>query len=228
MLNLHTTHDIRAVLFDLDGTLADTAPDLALSLNLLRREQGLPALSLAQIRPEVSHGSTALLRLGFGLEAGQPEYAPLRERLLEIYLNHLDCETRLFPGMDKLLARLEAQHIKWGVVTNKPASLTEPLMSALGLDGRAACIISGDSTAQRKPHPEPMLQACRIIDVPGTQCLYIGDARRDIEAGNHAGMKTLVALFGYLATNDSPETWQADGMISHPLEIIDWLSCPGA
>ncbi len=212
-----------AVLFDLDGTLADTAPDLAHALNRVRREEGLPPLPLQHIRPAVSHGATALIRLGFGLSPEAAAFEPLRQRLLAIYAGQLARHTRLFPGMADLLETLEARAIPWGVVTNKPARFTEPLLAALGLAHRAACIVSGDSTDRRKPHPDPLLHACRLLDRNSRQCLYVGDAQRDIEAGRRAGMKTLVALFGYLDGEDDPGAWQADGLIRHPAEILPWL-----
>lgn len=214
---------IRTVLFDLDGTLADTAPDLGYALNTLLAEHGKPALPYASIRPVASHGAAALIELGFGIDRADPHFAPLRERYLEIYRAHLTRETRPFPGMPGLLDALPARDINWGVVTNKPAFLTDPLLAQLGLADDAVCVVSGDTTANRKPHPEPMLHACRLAGSRPQECLYIGDAARDIEAGKAAGMKTLVALFGYIGANDHPETWGADGMIRHPSEILDWL-----
>ncbi|MFQ5488904.1 MAG: phosphoglycolate phosphatase [Gammaproteobacteria bacterium] len=221
-----STHPIKAVLFDLDGTLADTAPDLAHALNEVRREQGLAPLPFENIRPAVSHGATALIRVGFDLAPEEAAFEPLHQRLLEIYREQLTLHTRLFPGMAELLEALEARGLCWGVVTNKPSWLTEPLLTGLGLATRAGCIVSGDSTANRKPHPEPMLHACRLLGMDKAQCLYVGDAPRDIEAGRRAGMKTLVALFGYLDDNDRPHVWQADGLIRHPAEILDWVTTP--
>lgn len=218
-----TTNTIQSVLFDLDGTLADTAPDLAYTLNTLRAEHNLAPLPFDEIRPVVSHGATALLHLGFNHEVDDPRFESLRQRFLDIYRVNLANETRLFPGMNELLDAIEQGGMKWGVVTNKPAWLTEPLMDRLDLRQRASCIVSGDSTGNRKPHPEPMLHACQQIDILARQCLYVGDAQRDIEAGQRAGMKTLIALFGYIGDNDRPEQWQADGMVNHPLEIMEWI-----
>lgn len=215
---------VKGVFFDLDGTLADTAPDLAYALNTLRKEQQLAPLPYARIRPVVSHGATALLRLGFAIDPEHVSHDYLRQRLLEIYSAHLTYKTRLFPGMAAVLQALEDQGIKWGVITNKPGWLTEPLVAGLGLAARAACIVSGDSTPHTKPHPEPLLQACRETGLEGAQCLYVGDARRDIEAGKSAGMKTLVALFGYIGADDAPESWQADGLIERPLDILSWIA----
>lgn len=214
---------IRTVLFDLDGTLADTAPDLAYALNTLLREQGREPLPFAAIRPIVSHGATALVKLGFALEPAAPEFAALRDRLLALYRQHLARETRLFPGMPELLAELERRHIHWGVVTNKPAFLTRPLMEALDLHTRAVCIVCGDTTANKKPHPEPMLHACRLAGSDAAHCLFVGDAERDIRAGRAAGMLTLVATFGYLGPEDRPETWGADGSIDEPRAVLPWL-----
>lgn len=214
---------IRTVLFDLDGTLADTAPDLAAALNRLLVEEGRAPLPYDEIRPFVSHGSTALVRLGFGKSPADTAFEPLRERLLAHYAANLCCDTRLFPGMPELLDNLRAQNICWGVVTNKPAFLTDPLIVRLGLRHPPACIVSGDTTANRKPHPEPMLHACAIARAQPAETLYVGDAERDIRAGRQAGMLTLVALFGYIGENDRPERWGADGMVRAPLEILDWI-----
>lgn len=215
---------LQAVLFDLDGTLADTAPDLAHALNETLAAHGRKALDFATIRPHVSHGSTALIRLGFpDLDPEAETFAALREQLLEVYRDNLATHTRLFAGMADCLQGLERLGLRWGVVTNKPGWLTEPLLTELGLSARAACIVSGDSTALRKPHPQPILHACRQIGLDAPQCIYIGDAERDIVAGRNAGMKTLVALFGYLGDDDRPQEWHADAMIRQPLEILDWI-----
>lgn len=215
---------LRTVLFDLDGTLADTAPDLAYALNVVRQENGYQPLPFDTIRPVVSHGGTALIRLGFSIEPDHTDFNTLRDRLLEIYRDNLARHTRLFPGMDAVLDEIEQRGMRWGVVTNKPAWLTEPLLEALELSQRAACIVSGDSTAKRKPDPEPMFYACHLAGSHAAECVYIGDAERDIEAGRRAGMQTLVAMFGYVGTEDRPEQWGADHLINEPLEIISWLN----
>jgi 2-phosphoglycolate phosphatase len=215
---------LRTVLFDLDGTLADTAPDLAYALNGVRAEQGLPPLPFDTIRPMVSHGGLALTRLGFGLEPEHPDFAPRRQRLLDIYRANIARETRLFPGMAELLAAIEDHGMNWGVVTNKPAWLTEPLLAALGLSQRAACIVSGDTTTNRKPHPEPILHGCHLAGSLAHQCLYVGDAQRDIEAGRRAGMPTIVALFGYLGDADRPQEWEADALLETPHSIWEWIA----
>ena len=214
---------IRTVLFDLDGTLLDTAPDLADALNTILVEQDHPPLPFDAIRPVVSHGGIALIELGFRLARSDPAFEPLRQRLLAVYRANLSGKTRPFAGTEALLDALEARGLNWGVVTNKPGWLTEPLLQDLGLFERAGCVVSGDTLAERKPHPAPMLLACRQAGSEPAQCVYIGDAQRDVEAGRNAGMHTLVALFGYLQAQDDPHAWQASGMINTPAEVLDWL-----
>ncbi len=214
---------IRTVLFDLDGTLADTAPDLAYALNEVLREQGHAPLPFEQIRPVVSHGGIALIKRGFNMDESAPQFDELRQRLLAIYREHIVRQTTLFEGMESVLASIEQRGLNWGVVTNKPGWLTEPLMEGLALKERAATIVSGDTLEQRKPHPAPMLLACNQAGSEAAQCLYVGDAERDIEAGRSAGMRTLVALFGYIGEEDRPEEWMADGCVEKAAAILDWL-----
>lgn len=217
---------IHSVFFDLDGTLADTAVDLAECVNRLRQEEGLGPLPFAAIRPHVSHGSPALIKLGFGLVPGEGDYARLRDRLLGIYRANLCVATQPFDGMRELISVLHERGIRWGVVTNKPAFLTEPLIAQLAFSPPPNCVVSGDTTANRKPHPEPMLHACRLTGAPPEQSVYVGDAERDIHSGQQAGMKTVVALFGYIRPEDRPTNWGADAMIGAPLELLahldDW------
>lgn len=212
-----------AVLFDLDGTLVDTAPDLAFALNSLLQEQGQDSLPYDDIRPVASHGSVALLKLGFGLTAQDENFKILQKRFIELYQDNIDRETALFEGMEEVISKLEENKISWGIITNKPAFLTDPLVEKLGLDDRAACVVSGDTTAHSKPHPAPMLHACNLIKHNPHDCLYIGDAKRDIEAGKNARMKTITARWGYLGKHDKPENWQADAIIDHPSEILKWI-----
>ncbi len=214
---------IEAVLFDLDGTLVDTAPDLAWCLNTLRDEQGLAALSYASIRPHVSNGSAELIKFGFSISSDEPEFEPLRLRLLDLYANNLVRESRLFDDMETVLNKLESEHLPWGIVTNKPAWLTDPLLDKLHLTNRTACIVSGDTTTHSKPHPEPLLHACRLMQIAPDKCVYIGDAQRDIEAGRRAGMHTLVALFGYISDSDAPHQWGASDTVHEVKDIIGWL-----
>lgn len=214
---------IKTVLFDLDGTLADTAPDLANALNAVLEANGREPLPFAAIRPAVSHGGMALIRLGFGIEPEHPDFEPLRRQLLDHYAAHIADETRLFPGMERVLTQLETEGRRWGVVTNKPGWLTEPLLGKLGLLPRAACVVSGDTLPERKPDPAPLHHACRLTGSHAAECVYVGDAKRDILAGRQAGMPTLVARFGYLAADDQPETWGAHGLVDRPDDILTWL-----
>jgi phosphoglycolate phosphatase len=210
------------VLFDLDGTLLDTAPDMAGALNELRASEGLPPLPFASLRPHVSHGSARLVSVGFGRDAGD-EFERLRLRFLDVYRARLASDTRPFEGMDVVLAMVESAGFAWGVVTNKPGWLTEPLLRELGLDTRCACIVSGDTLPVRKPHPGPLLHAAGALDLAPADCTYVGDAERDIQAGRAAGMRTLVAAFGYLGEDDDPAAWGADGIVSRPLDLPGWL-----
>ena len=219
-----SSRPIKTVLFDLDGTLADTAPDLAYALNQVLIEQGREPLPFETIRPVVSNGGVALTRLGFDIDSEHPDFPPLYQRLLDIYRGNIARETTLFPGMAELLNHIEQNDMNWGVVTNKPAWLTEPLIDALGLTERAACIVSGDTCENRKPHPEPILHGCQLAGSEAKDCVYVGDAARDIEAGNRAGMRTIVALFGYIADNDNPQDWGADVMHQTPSDIQKWLN----
>jgi phosphoglycolate phosphatase len=213
-----------AVLFDLDGTFADTAPDMARALNLQLERYGRPPLPFERIRPHVSHGGRAMIRIGFGMEPGHADYERLRREYLDIYADHLAVDTVPFPGIPELIQALEARRICWGIVTNKPAWLTDPLMDALGLGARAACIVSGDTVPRPKPHPDPILHACALISRSPRQSWYVGDAQRDITAGLAAGTGTLAALFGYIAEDDDPSSWGAHGLIREPREILNWVT----
>ena len=214
---------IRAVLFDLDGTLVDTAPDLGYALNLQRARHGLPPLEEAVIRPQASHGARGLLEIGFDLNPDDRRFASLREEFLQLYADNICRHSRPFPGILELLDALEQRGLAWGVVTNKPARFTEPLMSILDLAERATCIVSGDTCPQPKPHPAPMLAAAELCGTTPAQCLYLGDAERDIQAARAAAMPALVATWGYLGSADQPHTWGAHAQISHPLETLDYL-----
>ncbi|PWG63481.1 HAD family hydrolase [Spiribacter halobius] len=214
----------RAVLLDLDGTLFDTAPDLISSLNALRREEDLPPLAAAQLASAVSHGSAPMIRRGFDLAPDDPRFEPLRQRFLALYRERLSCETQPFDGMEELLHTLERGGVPWGIVTNKPGWLTEPLVAALGYGERPHCVVSGDDLRRRKPDPYQVLEGCRRLGLPPRECVFVGDAERDVEAGRRAGTLTLVALFGYLSAEDRVTRWGADGLIGHPQEIERWLA----
>ena len=213
-----------AVLFDLDGTLADTGPDLAFALNETLRHFGHKPLDYELIRPVVSHGGIALIKLGFGIEPDSDGFEERRQYLLKIYADNLLRETRLFPGMDEVLTTLESDDTPWGIVTNKPAWLTDPLIDAMALRERTACVISGDTCPNRKPHPEPILHACELMERLPTETWYIGDAGRDMQAGKAAGCTTVAALYGYLHPQDPPDEWLSDLSIDHPRDLLELLS----
>jgi 2-phosphoglycolate phosphatase len=220
-----------ALLFDLDGTLLDTAPDFAYVINQLRLEQHKAPLQnneLSDIPLAVTGGLSHLLGMALQLphthpEVSQPFLHPIGQRLLELYQQNLSRHTRFFPGIENLLHTLEKREILWGIVTNKPSQQTNLLLNKLGLDTRAACIVSGDTTPYAKPHPAPLLHACELIEVSPTHCVYVGDAERDILAGKAAGMTTIGALFGYIENNHTARTWGADHYVQHADEIFPWF-----
>jgi phosphoglycolate phosphatase len=220
---VESRHKLETVLFDLDGTLADTAPDMTAALNRLLLEQGREPLDSALVRNHVSRGAAALVQLAFGNGLPNADFEWLRERFLQLYATDLCSESRLFPGMAHVLAHIENIGLRWGVVTNKPAWLTDRLIQAFGLTSRAACIVSGDTTDQRKPHPKPLLHACLCCGNTAQQCVYIGDDPRDIQAGEAAGMTTLVALYGYIDDEQDPHAWGADGVLKDVAELPAWL-----
>jgi len=205
-----TLPETSAVLFDLDGTLIDTAPDFIRCLNQLRELHGLPALPPEHIRRSVSNGARAMIRVGFGLEPDHPDYLEKHTAFLDLYETGVAVETTLFEGVDELLKSLEARTIPWGIVTNKPARFAVPLIQALGLADRCAALVCPDHVAQRKPHPEALILACQQMGTePGTG-IYVGDHERDIEAGRNAGMKTIAVRYGYIEQPETIDLWQAD------------------
>jgi phosphoglycolate phosphatase len=216
-------HPIQAVLFDLDGTLADTAHDLAAALNATLKHFDYPELAFEQIRPAVSHGGIALIQLGFQQTPETEGFEEKRRFLLDYYQNNICRHTRLFDGMDSVLSELESRQIPWGIVTNKPSWLTDPLISAMSLKQRSAVTISGDTLQHNKPHPLPLLTACERIGIKPENTLYVGDAERDIKAANNAGMKSLVALFGYIDAHDEPEHWGTPHMIHQATDILNFI-----
>jgi 2-phosphoglycolate phosphatase len=215
--------DVRAVLFDLDGTLLDTAPDMVGALNALRGEKSLAGLPYEAVRGGVSHGAARVVRTGFP-DADPQHFVVLQRRFLEIYRTALSRETRLFPGMEEVLNTLAGWHIKTGIVTNKAAWLTEPLLEQLGLRARFACVVSGDSVAEKKPHPLPLLHAAALAGIAPENCIYVGDAQRDVQAAHAAGVPALVASYGYLLPDEDSAAWGGDAYLNEPLDLLDWLS----
>jgi len=212
---------IRGVLFDLDGTLLDTAPDLVFAVNTALEEEGFDTCRSEDLKPLISGGAKAMLR--HAVSERRPEFDRLLQRTLNIYEKNVAVHTRFFDGMESLLDHLEQTGLPWGIVTNKMSRFTEPLARVLGLSQRADCIISGDTTPERKPHPLPMLEACKRLARQPEQCVYVGDAAHDIAAGRRAGMATLAAVYGYLGPDDEPHVWGADGLVHRPLDIARWL-----
>ena len=217
--------NVRGVLFDLDGTLVDTAPDLVGVLNTLLHEHGRVRMPYAVARNEVSNGAVGLLRLGFGdLEDG-PEFERLRQQFLATYLDRVCRTSRLFFDLDDLFTRL--QGVRWGIVTNKPAVFTDPLLAQLGIAARWGSIVSGDRLPQRKPHPAPLLLAAAELNVAPGACVYVGDAPRDIEAGRAAGMMTVAAAFGYIRPSEDLYAWGADAVVQQPRDLAPLLAARG-
>ena len=216
----------RAVLFDLDGTLADTAPDLAHAVNQLRVARGLLPAPYDKLRPVASAGARGLIGAAFGLAPGQAEYEPLRVQFLDNYLAAIADKTTLFDGVPAMLAALEKHGIRWGIVTNKAARLTDVLVPKIGL-GHAACVVPGDTTAHPNPHPASLLEAAARLALAPQDCWYVGDDLRDIQAGLAAGMPTIAAAWGYCG-HVEPTTWQADHILATPLNLLQLLDLPAA
>jgi phosphoglycolate phosphatase len=210
------------VLFDLDGTLADTAPDLGAAVNALRRERGLDPLPIEKIRSYASSGARGMLNVGLGLAPGHEEYERTRDAFLERYGERVCVETRLFPGMRELIGGLEARGLVWGIVTNKAKRFTEKLVAALALE--PDCVVCGDSTPHIKPHPAPLLKASELLGLAPADCCYVGDDLRDVQAARAAGMRVVAVEYGYSAVNDGgPRSWNPDAVIAQPLDLIEWL-----
>ncbi len=214
---------VRAVLLDLDGTLAHTAPDMADALNELLARHGRDGENYDRLRQHTSRGAIALIRLGFSEPINESRLLGLRDEFLQIYAGLQHDKTRLFPGMPHLLDCLDEAGLPWGIVTNKPSHLTEPLVQKLGLASRTGCTISGDSLPERKPSPMPLLRGAELLGADRTDCVYVGDDPRDVEAGRAAGMNTAVAAYGYIQEGQDPFTWGADVVIEHVFELKNWL-----
>ena len=215
---------IQAVLFDLDGTLADTALDLGGALNTLLNRHGLPAKSMDEIRMQASHGAAGLLKLGAGITPDHPDYARWRTEYLDEYDSRYAQDTTLFGGVNELIAELGKRGIKWGIITNKPMRFTDKLVPKLGFIIPPAVVVSGDTCGESKPSIKPMLYACGQIHADPQHTLYVGDAERDIQAGCNAGMKTVLAEWGYISDEDDTDSWQPDYRIATPIELIGCLT----
>lgn len=209
----------KGVFFDLDGTLADTAPDLVAAANLLRIARGLAPLPYEVLRPTASAGARGLIQGAFGYDNQHPQFEELRDEFLTNYEKDICVHSKLFDGMDDLLQELEKEQVLWGIVTNKVERFTHPLLKLMSLHERSAAIVGGDTTPHSKPHPAPILKAAEICNINPAQCLYVGDDLRDIEAGRAAGMKTVAAAYGYCGCDEPVSAWGADYIIEHPSEL---------
>jgi N-acetyl-D-muramate 6-phosphate phosphatase len=215
-----------AVLFDLDGTFADTAPDLAYALNLMRDARGLPHVPVHATRPVTSSGARGMLSVGFGMAPSDPGYPAMREEFLQLYEANLCRDSRLFPGIPELVTQLQVRSLAWGIVTNKAERYARPLIAALASTMNCRCVIGGDTTPHLKPHPAPLLAAARALDIAPQACMYVGDDARDVHAGQAAGMTTVAVRYGYL-NGSSPDSWGADAVIDHPEDLLRLLAPRG-
>jgi phosphoglycolate phosphatase len=215
-----TAHTVKAVLFDLDGTFADTAPDMARALNCIRARSGLDALPLASIRPYVSHGARGMLDVGFGISPQHQSFAALRDAFYDEYQQNVCDESALFDGMETLIETLERNNVAWGIVTNKAARFAIPIAQSLGFADRAACIVCGDTTPHLKPHPASLLHAAELIGVAPAHTLYVGDDARDIQAAHAAGMRGVAAAYGYIGADSDPQNWGAEFLIATPSALV--------
>ena len=215
---------IAAVLFDLDGTLVDSAPDLAGTVNDMLRQRGRPPVPYAALRPQAGSGARGMLRVAFAVTPAEPAYAALRDEFHDHYATRMLQETRPFAAALALLDTLDQHSVPWGIVTNKALRFAQPLVRALGLHTRTAALVGGDSTPHTKPHPAPLLEAASRLAHPPAACVYVGDDRRDMQAGRAAGMATLAAAWGYFGDGDLPHAWGADAVLNQPDELLQWLN----
>ncbi len=218
--------DVRCVLFDLDGTLIDSATDLGQAADEMRRLRGLPSLPDAAYRGSAGSGARGMLKVAFGLTPDDARFAALRDEFLRRYEQRMTHTTRPFEGVEALLAALAAAGRTWGVVTNKAARFTLALTASMPLFGTASVIVCGDTTPHLKPHPAPLEEARRQLGLHASQCIYVGDDERDMQAGRAAGMRTVAARYGYLGAGACADDWVCDAAIDHPLELLKWLGCP--
>jgi phosphoglycolate phosphatase len=215
--------NLSCVLFDLDGTLVDTAPDLIACLNKALNQHGFNQVSGTKLKPFISYGAAAMISKSVN-NVDEHTQAKILKTMLGCYQDNIAEHSRFFSGITDTLDTIESLGLKWGIVTNKRERFTTPLVDALNLTDRAACVVSGDTTANSKPHPEPMLTACAQADVNPEECVYIGDALHDIAAGKNAKMKTLAAIYGYLKPDDTPDNWGADALIESPEQLTSWIT----
>ena len=216
--------DIRAILFDLDGTLIDSAPDLGAAVDKMRQDRGLSSLPQSSYRPMAGAGARGMLGVAFGMTPDHADFATMREEFFQNYENCMTQSTYVFEGVTELIAHLDAQNLLWGVVTNKSARFTEPLTQAMPLFITAKVVVSGDTTPYSKPHPEPLIEAARRLAIDPRHCLYVGDDERDIVAGLAAGMVTVAATYGYLGQNTDPTLWGAHSIINSPQGLLQLLA----
>lgn len=216
--------DVKAVLFDLDGTLVDSAPELGAAADKMRIDRGLPSLPLDRYRPMAGAGARGMLGVAFDVSPDSPDFISLRDEFLQNYEDRMLLNTHAFDGVVELVDALHAQGLHWGVVTNKAMRFTDPLTRTMPLFATARAVVSGDTTAFSKPHPEPLFEAARRLGVAPEMCVYVGDDERDIIAGRAAGMRTVAAAYGYLGSQADAALWDADASISSPLELLQWLN----
>lgn len=215
---------VKAVLFDLDGTLVDSAPELGAAADKMRTDRGLPSLPLDRYRPMAGAGARGMLGVAFDVQPDSPDFIPLRDEFLQNYEDRMLLNTHPFDGVAELVAALHAQGVRWGVVTNKSMRFTDPLTQAMSFFATARAVVSGDTTPFSKPHPEPLFEAARRLGVAPGDCVYVGDDERDIVAGRAAGMRTVAATYGYMGAQADATLWEADAAISSPLELLQWLN----
>ncbi|MFJ3524588.1 N-acetylmuramic acid 6-phosphate phosphatase MupP [Pseudomonas sp. NPDC090203] len=210
---------LRAVLFDMDGTLLDTAPDFIAICQAMLAERGFPPIDDKLIRDEISGGAKAMVSAAFAMSPNEAEFEALRQEFLERYQQDCAVHSKLFEGMEALLEDIEKAKLVWGVVTNKPVRYAQPIMEQLGLDTRSAVLICPDHVTKSKPDPEPLLLACKMLDLDPASVLFVGDDLRDIESGRDAGTRTAAVRYGYIHPHDNPNHWGADVVVDHPLEL---------
>jgi len=220
---MSSNFNLSCVLFDLDGTLVDTAPDLIACLNIALKQHDFDQVSSTRLKPFISYGAAAMISKSVN-DVDEQTQAKILKTMLDCYQANIAEHSRFFTGITETLNTIESLGLKWGIVTNKRERFTTPLVEALNLTDRVACVVSGDTTANSKPHPEPMLTACAQADVKPEECVYIGDALHDINAGKNARMKTLAAIYGYLKPDDNPDNWGADALIESPEQLTSWIT----